>query len=555
MELRRYVLIIRRWLWMLVLATAIAAAAGYAFSLRQPKEYRATATLIINEAQASTGPTYNDILASQQLTQTYVSIATSRPVLATAAQNLGYSEDTFNRLVQISATSPLNTTLIKISAVSRSPVLSTQAANAASDSFGQAIKQSQLGDEDTAAQDLSNQIQSVQSNIQKTNSDIQAASLRSGSSSELAALQNQLGQEQTTYGSLLTQLEDIKLSQSRATNVVKLVEPAIAPKAPFTPRTLLNAAIAAFLGLLAGACVAFFLEYWDDRVQSPEDVEQAAPGTSTLGIIERLLTAGSESSGVGEDRLIPAGSHSSRALEEYRLLRSNLEFAGAGRPNKVLLITSAQVSEGKTTTAANLAIVMAQTGKRVVLVDADLRRPSVHRVFGVPNTAGLSTLFLMDRPDVEALSVQTAYENLRVITSGPVPPNPSELLGSARMRQLIGLLSASFDHVIFDSPPILALADAAEIAARVDGVVLVADTSKTRPAALAHARESIDRASGTLLGVVLNKLQRKQLRSGYYYYYYYSAYGDYRGKAASTNGHSNGHTATAVSEKSNGKRH
>jgi capsular exopolysaccharide synthesis family protein len=189
-----------------------------------------------------------------------------------------------------------------------------------------------------------------------------------------------------------------------------------------------------------------------------------------------------------------------------------------------MLITSALPGEGKSTTSANLAIAMAQTGRRVVLVDADLRRPTLHRVFDLPNATGLSTLFVMDNPSLAGLLRPTPIETLQLLPSGPLPPNPVELMASDRMTQIITLLTADADIVIFDSPPLLSVADSVTLAARLDGVVLVVDAGRTRSGVLARAAELLNQAQAHVWGVVLNRVKA---RSGEGYYYYY---GDSRGR-------------------------
>ncbi|MFN8559228.1 MAG: CpsD/CapB family tyrosine-protein kinase [Dehalococcoidia bacterium] len=193
--------------------------------------------------------------------------------------------------------------------------------------------------------------------------------------------------------------------------------------------------------------------------------------------------------------------------DAYRIVRTNLEFVRAGRGRFTVLVTSAKPEEGKSTTSANLAVILAQTGRRVALVDADMRRPSLHKVFGLPNKAGLSSLFLMDDPQPAGLLNQMPYDNLRVLTSGPLPPNPTELLASPRMERVLAALKDEAEIVVFDSPPLLGAADASVLAAQVDGVVLVVDAGRTRSGSVAMAATAVRRAQAPLWGVVLNKLR------------------------------------------------
>jgi capsular exopolysaccharide synthesis family protein len=207
------------------------------------------------------------------------------------------------------------------------------------------------------------------------------------------------------------------------------------------------------------------------------------------------------------------------------MLRTNVQFSTLEKPAQTLLVTSANPGEGKTTTVANLALVMAQTGKRVIAVDSDLRRPALHRFFGVENGTGLTTLLLSGEPELDGCLKPTAFDNLWVLPSGPQPPNPSELLGSRRLESVLQTLKQSADVIIMDSPPALAVADASILASRVAGTLLVIDSGRTRAGSLQQAKEALGRAKTNLLGAVLNKLVQR----GRNYYYYRSYYGDAEG--------------------------
>jgi len=187
---------------------------------------------------------------------------------------------------------------------------------------------------------------------------------------------------------------------------------------------------------------------------------------------------------------------------------------------RTLLVTSSSPGEGKSTTAANLAVVMAQTGQRVILVDTDLRRPMLHKIFGIPNNTGLTTALLAGQDmTIEEQLQPTEVSCLQVLTSGPIPPNPSELLGSHRMAHLVEVLAANADVIIFDSPPVLAVTDAAVLGRQMDGVLLVTDAGATREQALVNAVAELQKTGANILGVALNRLDMR--RNGYYYYYYY----------------------------------
>ena len=299
---------------------------------------------------------------------------------------------------------------------------------------------------------------------------------------------------------------------------VSVVEVATTPSVPIKPNVMMNTLLAAAIGLLLAGGVALLLEYLDDTVKSTEDLE--ASGLASLGGVARFHRPAAI-----QDNLVAGSRSHHHFAEAYRVLRTNVQFSTIDSPGQTLLVTSANPGEGKSTTAANLALVMAQAGKKVVLVDSDLRRPSLHRIFGLSNEQGLTNLLLSTQPSVNGYAQRTRFDNLAVLTSGPLPPNPSELLASRRLDSLLDGLKTQADVVILDSPPALPVADACILASKVDGTMLVVDSSKTRAQALRRAKEALAKSKTRLLGAVLNKLKR---RGGghYYYYYYYSADGD-----------------------------
>jgi capsular exopolysaccharide synthesis family protein len=222
------------------------------------------------------------------------------------------------------------------------------------------------------------------------------------------------------------------------------------------------------------------------------------------------------------DALITLKHPRSPIAEEYRSLRTNLRYAGIENPGGTLLITSPNPGEGKTTTAANLAIAMAQAGKRIVLVDADMRRPGVHRIFDLENERGLTSLFLDEPVLLEDVLQTTTIQGLKILTSGEPPPNPAEMLESRRMTEILQMLRQQFDMVVVDSPPALVVADASILASRCSGALLVVDSGRTRTESARKVVETLKRSQVQVLGVVLNRLGGRG--RGYYYNYSYKAY-------------------------------
>jgi capsular exopolysaccharide synthesis family protein len=216
-------------------------------------------------------------------------------------------------------------------------------------------------------------------------------------------------------------------------------------------------------------------------------------------------------------KLIVHENAKSPIAEAYRTLRTNIQFSKTDGELKTIMFTSSGPGEGKSTTIANTAVALAQSGKQVILVDCDLRKPVQHKIFGKKNR-GLTNI-LVEEIEADHFIQDTQVENLRLLTSGPIPPNPSELLGSAKMKELIDYLKTQADYVIIDAPPVIAVTDASVLASRVDGVTLVVNSGSVRPEMAQKAKDLLVKANGHLLGIILNRVEIEEEHAYYYYYY------------------------------------
>ncbi len=317
-------------------------------------------------------------------------------------------------------------------------------------------------------------------------------------------------------------------------NNISVAAFAIPPEQPVGPRRLMTVLASLLLSTLFGMGLALFLEYLDDTIKTTEEIENylQLPALAAIPTIDsmprrKLLLVGKGDGEIDDDLahselLIHADSRSSLA-EAYRQLRTSILLSTAGHAPKSLLITSSLPSEGKTTTATNTAISLAQTGAKVLIIDADMRRPRLHSVFGISNGDGLSTILSSDLNETELLNVIKTDERtkLNLLTSGPIPPNPAELLGSEQMANLMRTLQNHFTHVVVDSPPITSFTDGVLIASMVDGVILVVHSGKSSRQVVRRARQMLMDVGAKILGVVLNNVN---LRSQDNYYYYQSYY-------------------------------
>ncbi len=346
---------------------------------------------------------------------------------------------------------------------------------------------------------------------------------------------NLLKREYTTnqqlYESLLQRLKEAGVSASLRSNNIHVVDLARPPLAPIRPRKELNIMLSAVVGFVLGCVLALFNEYLDSSVKTPEEVEQLV-NVPALGIVPSMNSVNGArrrslpgvTAKASTTELATVAQPHSVVSEAYRALRTSILLSTSKHPPQVILITSGQPREGKTTTALNLAITLAQRGDRVVLIDSDLRRPRVHRALQVSNEVGLSS-YLSGNVTVDNLpKAVPSVPNLFVIAAGPTPPNPAELLSSESVAALFVELRRQFDFVILDSPPTITVADSMILAAHADGVILVAHGGVTTRESLRHTRKLIGNTNARVLGVVLNNVD---VRSADYRYYYSYYYGDY----------------------------
>jgi len=311
------------------------------------------------------------------------------------------------------------------------------------------------------------------------------------------------------FASEIDQLESSPQPNAQPAIQVSIIDPAVAPGRPIAPNPVRNMALAVVLGVLAGGGLAFLVDHLDQSVKSREELERL--GLPSLGAIPTLDTAGEE---VHLERDTQGAGG-----EAFRKLRTSIGFLGVEKPIKVMLVTSSVAQEGKTTVALNLASAYALGGFRTLLVEADLRRPSLHRVFGMYGTRGLTTVIVGSVPLEEAI-LHTETRNLSILLAGAIPPNPVELLGSEQLLDVLTKLRMMFDVLIIDSPPLAPVADPATLAGRCDGVVMVARAGKTDRRRLVESAGVVERAGGRLLGVALNFLRVGDSAYEYGYYSY-----------------------------------
>ncbi len=621
MEIRQYLLLGRKWAWLLILGLFLGGVFAYIFSMFQPIIYQAATKIMVSRAQdlenqGSYYYVYNDI----QLAQTYSQIINTVPILQSLSARLGYEVDEN----QITVRQISNSQLIELSATDGDPNRAAEIANTLFRVFvdynaSLQDERYKSTEENLKAQiaQIENQVLTLQSELTQVNeSTLETQRLQlqeqaqeiekmlAAADTEVIQIETQLesfiptpavtntpnpswiiptstpvpvptptlssvdqikfkelqvrrdqlnemrslfqqaygnilvlkqssnldpvlrqNQIQTTlalyqqiYSNLLSSYENVRLARLRSTPNIVQVEPATVPENPIQPRPLRNSILGAMSGLLLMGSAAFLFEYLDDTIKTPEDVNQALK-LSVLGLIGDMNKTRDRDDKVGTGIFV-LDNTLSPITEGFRTLRTNLDFACIDKPLRIVEITSAGPSEGKTTIAVNLAAIIAQGGRKVILLDADFRRPSIHKFIGIPNQEGLGNLF-HDLSQLEQVMKHVENLPMQVIPTGPVPPNPSELLASERMGIILEKLKEISDVVVIDTPPTI-ISDAIALSAKTDGVVVIVKPGSTRIGAAQVMMEQLTWSGVKVFGVVLNQISS---RNTHYYskYSYYSS--------------------------------
>jgi len=581
----QYAGLLLQWSWLLILLAVLAGGTAYYISERSTRIYESSALVMLNGAPGYQSDPYSASIVGQQLGATYAKVMTTQPVLDSVAKKLSFPM--FPPTVTVQVTSDPNTGLLTVVVTdidrNRAALIANTLVSVFADQI-QADQVSRYADSKTSLQgqmnSLTQKIQSTTSAITALNTQIQETNNALTSvngeiqtmtsniniatnainpanpiklSSEVIAanqatitadqailtadqakhdqlnitlaqyqpqltqLQTTLAQYQQSYNNLFQSYQNVLLAEAQATSTVVIKNPAVPSENPIAPQPLRSAMLAAVVGLMVAAGIIFLVEFLDDTIRDPQEITRRW-GLPVLGMIVSYKSTKGEA-------LITVRHPRSPISEAFRSLRTNLQFAGIETPVRTLLVTSPSPSDGKTTIVANLASVIAQSGRNVVILDADLRRPRIHKMFQLSNRVGLTDQFIRSQDRFDGSLKSTEVANLHAITSGNLPPNPSELLSSGRMSEILKMLSNQFNTVIVDSPPTLLVTDAMVLAQRVDGVLLVVKPSVTKWASLRQAIEQMQQVKANLLGVVVNDVNVG--RSRYYYYrgYYKQKYG------------------------------
>jgi tyrosine-protein kinase len=523
-DLREYIRVVRARKLQIILVTMGLIAVVMFVTLRQTPIYEGRAKVLVKPIQNVAGGGFSLPVNPNLDTERQLILSTAVAEQAKSDGKLPQSTDTL--LAHLNVQVVGDTEVLLIAYDDPNPATAATVANAFATSYvafrGQQVE-AQFTD---AASAVQRRINGLQNDLGKLNVRIQQA----GTSPQLGELTAQRDELLAQLAVLNQRLLDLQANASAIGSSAQVVQPATTPRSPASPNKVRSGAFALLAGLVLGVGLAFVRERLDDRVKTRQEVERRL-GAPVLAAVPRV--AGWRKT---EDaQLIMRTAPRSPVSEAYRTLGTNIQYIASRRPLKVIMITSALGGDGKTTTCANLAVVLAQAGKRVVLLSADLRRPRLHHFFELKNGEGLSEA-LSTTSSIAGLTANPGIPNLRLVNAGHIPEDPAALLGSRQAGQLLESLREVADFILIDTPPVLAVADASILAPIVDGTIFVLDASHSSRSALTHARDQMENAGANIVGAVFNNFDPSSSAT-YPYYYYYQYYQHYALDTDAANGH------------------
>lgn len=491
LTLRDYAHVVARRKWIVVTAVVAAVAAAITLAALQTPIYQASAQMLVKTQPNNTifGNGNTSVGDPKRAVQTEIKVLESQVVSQRVRKNLALADTP----PDVKGSSDDVTDVVTVSVRSGDPTSARIAADAYVEAYIEIKREQAVGSLVSAGSELQKKVTELQTQIDAL--DKQVAGASPSTDQDVASQRRVLVDQQGLFKQRLDQLQ---VDAALATGGAQVVRQAEQPRDPVEPKPLRTGALALVVGLLLGLGAAFLLDYLDDSIRTTEDLEHATGGLPVLAVVPVDPPP--------DNRPIAISRPADFAVEAYRGLRTGLQFLSLDSETRVVQVTSPLSGDGKTTTAANLAVVFAQAGHRVVLVDADLRKPRLHEVFALAADRGLTNVLL---GDLLELSTYTVLENLDLLPAGPVPPNPSEMLGGRQMRALIGRLAAAYEMVILDSAPVLPVSDSVALATAVQGVLLVSQAGRTSTKQVGQALTKLAQVQAPVLGTVLNKSATK----------------------------------------------
>ncbi|MHB1340401.1 MAG: polysaccharide biosynthesis tyrosine autokinase [Coriobacteriia bacterium] len=531
MELRDYLHVIRARMWVIIQAVVIVTVTAVVVSLLQSPVYEGQAKVLISgqdTGSAILGTAISELSSQPERgLQTQVQLMQLRPLAENTIRELGLKQTPDQLLGAVEVAAVGQTNIVEITAKAGDARMASMIANTMAEEFVDWSREYKRESIRAAADEVDARLEASKQELLELGRKVS----EQGKSDELSA---ELAIATGSYTTLAGKLEELRIQEQLEVGAGRVVSPAVVTAAPVEPSPMRNGALGLAVGLVFGLGMAFLNEYLDNTIKSSEEAESIF-GAPVLGLVP------AEKYEKDEKRRVTLLSHpGTAAAEAYRVLRNSLDFINFEHNIKTLLITSAAPAEGKSTVAGNLAAGLAQAGKKVVLVSCDFRRPTTQQFFAVSNMIGLSDVLTGANSLKSALQRPAELANLLVLTAGKLPPNPSELLGSEKMRALIKELEEWADWVLIDTPPLLAVADGAAVARWTDGVLMVTKGGESTRDAAKKATEMLTQIGARVVGSVVWGLEQGGGAAGYGYYggksgkgyYYYSDYyNQYQGES------------------------
>lgn len=505
---------LRSWAWLILLVGALAGAVVFFISSRTIPQYQTSTRLLISDPPVTRSLDTNAMISGQTLIGTYAEMLVDAPVLQGVIDKLGLPLTIEQLSPTITVEIVRNTQLLLVTVQNQDPQLAVDIANTIAQVFTERIRELQSQRYAASQKGLAQQVTDMEKQINDTTDAI----AQEFDPAQKLQFEARLTEYRRLYASLVTNFEQVRLAEAQTSTNVFVSAPARISTVPVSPKTTRDTLLAIVAGLLLATGAVFAVHTLDDTIKNPDEI-RAKFNLPVLGMIAMHK--------IKEGQPVCQAEPRSPVAESFRSLRTNITYAAVDGPLRRILITSPTPQDGKTTISSNLAVILAQGEKRVVLIDADLRRPQIHHKFGLFNRIGLSDLFVPPNDSLDGALQTCDVPRLSVITSGRMPPNPAELLTSNKMLQIFVSLSENHDLVIVDTPPLLSVTDAAALSTNVDGVILVIKPGVTKSGALTLALSQLNAVRARVLGVVLNGVDPASRKYGYYYDRYYSKYSHY----------------------------
>jgi polysaccharide biosynthesis transport protein len=511
LDLREFALLLWDWAWLILLAGVIAGGIAYYLTSRDAPVYTASTTLLVSEPPTArpADTSQSAMVPSNLMAQTYAQMLKNLPVLQEVVQRLQIPLSPIALKSMISVTLIQNTQLIQATVTDTDPQRATAIANTLGGVFAEQIQNLQSVRYAQSKASLTQQISEMETQLQQVSDQFTNAT----DPLEKSQLDTKQTQYRLIYSNLVTSFEQLRIAEAQSATIVAQVDPAVVSRLPVGQNSSQNIILVAFIGMLLAAGVIFVANLLDDTVRSPEELNSQL-GLPILGAIPHHS--------VHETTPITQEQPYSSISEAYRALRTNVEHVHREHNLQRILVASPLPEEGKTTVVSNLAVILAQRGLHTILLDGDMRWPRAHRALGLQNRSGLSSLFLQSDGDQNVNIQATQLKNLSLVSSGPLPPNPAEMLGSPRMTSILEWLNQQSDIILIDTPPALTVTDASALALQVDGILIVVKAGKTKLNSVRRLVTTLRQQGANLLGIVVNDIKFNNKRNSYYYRDYYT---------------------------------